>query len=474
MTRTDGPSATRRVLIVDDDDGVRYTLMHILEDAGFATIQARDGAEALALLRGGEVVQLVISDLRMTPIDGLQLLEVIERERLCPRVVMVTAHGSEQSAVDAMKLGAYDYFRKPFEIDQLVAVVRRAVDSALLAEQNERLASERALAETVVFRSASMSRLALLVARVAPRDVSILLTGESGTGKERVAEALVQASSRASRPFVRFNCAALTAELAEAELFGHTKGAFTGAQKARNGLFREANGGTILLDEIGELDPSMQAKLLRVLQEREVRPVGEDRAIPIDVRIIAATHRDLPKLVAEGLFREDLYYRLKVVELRVPPLRERPDDVPVLARVFLDRFAARFGITSLRVPDELYARLATHTWPGNVRELENAMESLVALSADGALDLELLPGGAVDHTRSPALRLSLKQRVDAYERGLIVNALAETKGNRRAAARLLDTSRATLFDKLRKHGLDEGTDTNDGAGPRDDDTSRED
>ena len=452
---------SERVLIVDDDDGVRYTLAGILEDAQIDSIQARNGAEALAMLRSGELVQLVISDLRMAPVGGLELLELIQRERLAPRVVMITAHGSERSAVDAMKLGAYDYFRKPFDVDQLVAVVRRALDSAKLAEQNERLAGERALSETVVFRSAPMSRLALLVARVAPRDVTILLSGESGTGKERVAEALVRASRRASRPFVRFNCAALTAELAEAELFGHSKGAFTGAQKARNGLFREANGGTILLDEIGELDLAMQAKLLRVLQEREVRPVGEDRAIPIDVRILAATHRDLPKLVAEGRFREDLYYRLKVVELRVPPLRDRIDDVAVLARVFLERFAARFGIASLRVPDELFARLATYAWPGNVRELENAMESLVALSADGVLDLDLLPGASTSARSVSRAGLSLKQRVDAYERGLIVAALDETKGNRRAAARLLGTSRATLFDKLRKYEL--GAETADSA-----------
>lgn len=442
-----------RVLIVDDDEGVRFTLAHILDDAGIASLQASNGAEALTLLRGGVLVQLVISDLRMTPVDGLELLAAIQRERLAPRVVMITAHGSERSAVEAMKLGAYDYFRKPFELEQLVAVVRRALDSAQLVEQNERLAGERALSESLVFRSAPMSRLALLVARVAPRDVTVLLSGESGTGKERVAEALVRASGRATRPFVRFNCAALTAELAEAELFGHSKGAFTGAQKARNGLFREANTGTLLLDEIGELDPAMQAKLLRVLQEREVRPVGEDRPIPIDVRILAATHRDLPKLVAEGRFREDLYYRLKVVELRVPALRERLDDVPVLARLFLSRFAARFGIASLRVPDELFARLSTYAWPGNVRELENAMESLVALSADGALDLGLLPGASGAGQPSPRAGLTLKQRVEAYERGLLVNALEETKGNRRAAARLLGTSRATLFDKLRKYGL---------------------
>ncbi len=237
-----------------------------------------------------------------------------------------------------------------------------------------------------------MSRLAVLVGRVAPRDVTVLINGESGTGKERVAEAIVRASSRSEHPFIRFNCATLTAELAEAELFGHTKGAFTGAQRSRNGLFREAHGGTLLLDEVGELDLNLQAKLLRVLQQGEVRPVGEDRSFAIDVRIIAATHRNLVDLVQAGRFRDDLYYRLKVVSLTVPPLRERPEDIAVLARHFLQRIAERFGTGPLRVPAELFEELASYDWPGNVRELENAIEALVALSIEGELDLSQLPG----------------------------------------------------------------------------------
>src|SRR5512138_287913 len=362
-----------------------------------------------------------------------------------------------------MKAGAHDYFKKPFDDEELLAVVRRAVEAIRLSHENERLAGELALARTMVFASEAMRRLAVLVARVAPRDVTVLLAGESGTGKERVAEAIVLASRRADRPFVRFNCAALTPELAEAELFGHARGAFTGAVRSRPGLFREADGGTILLDEVGELAPNAQAKLLRVLQEGEVRPVGEERARTVDVRVIAATHRDLAEEVRAGRFREDLLYRLDVVKLRIPPLRERPEDVPVLARHFLDRFAQRFGVEPLRVPDALFDRLSAHAWPGNVRELENAIEALVALSPPDGLDLSLLPGGGASAAEGAAL--PLKERVQAYERGLVVEALRAARGNRTEAARRLGISRVTLHDKLRRYGLataDEG----EGAGER--------
>ena len=444
---------TARVLVVDDDVGVRYTLAEILRAIPVEVELAEHGKRALELARASQF-DLVITDLRMAPMDGLELLGHLRAEQPALRVVLVTAHGSERHAVQAMKLGAFDYFRKPFDVDELVAVVERALDSVRLERENERLAGERDLSQALVFQSAAMSRLGGLVRRVAPRDVTVLLTGESGTGKERVAEALVRASARAAQPFIRFNCAAITAELAEAELFGHARGAFTGAQRERKGLFREAHGGTLLLDEIGELDLGLQAKLLRVLQEGEIRPVGEDRAVQVDVRLIAATHRNLPQLTAGGKFREDLYYRLKVVELRVPPLRERPEDIPVLARYFLRRFAERFGVGPLRVPSTLMDELAAHPWPGNVRELENALEALVALSVDGEIDATLLPTGA---TASPGATdaspgLTLKQRVEAYERGIIVAALEAAGGNQREAARRLGMSRATLHDKLQKYG----------------------
>lgn len=444
-----------RALVVDDDDGVRYTVANVLEESGLDVEEADSGEAALERLSKASAFHLVITDLRMPGIDGLELLRRIKVEPAPPRVIMITAHGSERAAVEAMKLGAFDYFRKPFEIDELLAVVQRAVESVRLSAENERLASELNLSRSLIFTSSAMSRLAVLIGRVGPRDVTVLLTGESGTGKERVAEAIVRASERSSAPYVRFNCAALTPELAEAELFGHAKGAFTGAHRARTGLFRQADGGTLLLDEVGELDGRTQANLLRVLQEGEVRPVGEDQPLPVDARILAATNRDLEAMVAEGSFREDLYYRLKVVHLPVPPLRERPEDIPVLARHFLDRSAERFATGALRVPQDLDDQLMAYRWPGNVRELENAIESLVALSVDGELELSLLPGSAhLSEAMDGRGAAPLKARVDAYERGLIAAALQATSGNRTEAAKALSISRATLHEKLKKYAID--------------------
>lgn len=459
-----------RALVVDDDDGVRYTIVGLLEDKGITALEARDGQAALELLLAAagnahqpDPIPLVISDLRMPKLDGMQLLSALV-DRVAagelpgmPKLVMITAHGSERLAVEAIKRGAYDYFRKPFEIDELSLVIDRALAGVRLEADLLRVTSERSLAEHMVFESAAMSRLAVLVHRVAPRDVTVLIVGESGTGKERVAESIVAASRRADRPFVRFNCAALSPELAEAELFGHSKGSFTGAHKARLGLFREADGGTLLLDEIGELDLSVQAKLLRVLQSGEVRPVGEDRPTRVDVRVLAATHRDLPARVRDGSFREDLYYRLAVVELRVPALRERPEDIAPLARHFLRRYAERFGVHNLIEPPDLLARLSALSWPGNVRQLENAIESLVALSDKGRLDLATLPSTASftdAETDDDGPELSLKHKLEAYEKGLLVAALERASGNRSEAARLLGIGRATLHDKLKKYALE--------------------
>jgi DNA-binding NtrC family response regulator len=452
-----------RALVVDDDPGVRYTLREILESEGLEVEEAEDGVRALERLEPFQP-DLVLADLRMPRMDGMELLRRIGSGPAAPRVVLVTAHGSERQAVEAMKAGAWDYFRKPFEPEELLAVVRRATEAARLRSQNERLAGELALSRTMIFDSPAMSRLAALVARVGPRDVAVLLTGESGTGKERVAEALVNASKRAARPFVRFNCASLVPELAEAELFGHARGAFTGAVRARIGLFGEADGGTMLLDEVGELPQALQAKLLRVLQEGEVRPVGEERSRNVDVRVIAATHRDLADLVSRGQFREDLYWRLNVVHLHVPALREHPEDIPLLARHFLARFSERFGTGPLRAGDEVFARLAAWHWPGNVRELEHAVEKLVALSHEGEVDPTLLPpggggggsGGEKEPGELPAM--TLKSRVDAFERGLVMEALRASGGNRTEAARRLGISRVTLHDKLHKHGLARGGD----------------
>ena len=466
---SEAPERASHVLVVDDDAGVRFTLRETLRSlSGVSVDVAPDGEAALAKL-AAQPCELVITDLRMPGMDGLELVRRVRALPHAPRLIVITAHGSERFAVEAMKAGAYDYFRKPFDVDELLAVVSRALEAVRLRDENERLAGELNLSRSLVFASEAMGRLAQLVQRAGSRDVTVLITGESGTGKERVAEALVRASPRAAGPYLRFNCAALTEELAEAELFGHSKGAFTGAHRVRPGLFREADGGTLLLDEIGELSPPLQAKLLRVLQEGEVRPVGEDRPVKVDVRILAATHRDLRRRAAEGLFREDLYYRLNVVQLRVPPLRERPEDIPVLARMFLDRFSSRFHTGPLKVPEGFFDRLRALPWPGNVRELENTLESLVALSSEGELDLGLLP--APEGAPAPAASMppgenaptaptegapgaGLKERVEAYERGLILDALRLAGGNRSEAARRLGIGRATLHDKLRKYGLD--------------------
>ena len=439
-----------RVLVVDDDQGIRYTLREILESSDFAVDEAADGEAALERFTAAPA-DLVVTDLRMPKLDGMGLLARLRALSPAPRVVVITAHGSERQAVAAMKAGAFDYFRKPFEMEELLAVVRRAVESTRLALENEKLRCELSLSRRMVFASEAMGRLALLAGRAAPRDVTVLISGESGTGKERLAEAIVAGSRRADKPFVRFNCAALTAELAEAELFGHTRGAFTGAVRARVGLFGEAHGGTILLDEIGEMAQPVQAKLLRVLQSGEIRAVGEERERTVDVRVLAASNAELLARVQAGTFREDLYYRLNVVHLHVPPLRERPEDVPLLVRHFLDGFAERFGVAPIANAEPLLGRLLGHAWPGNVRELENTIERLVALSPDGELDLSLLDAGKKPDATSETF--GLRERVEAYERGLIVEALKACRNNRSEAARRLGLSRATLHDKLKKYAL---------------------
>ncbi|MCA9685120.1 MAG: sigma-54-dependent Fis family transcriptional regulator [Myxococcales bacterium] len=480
-----------RVLVVDDDDGVRYTLTGVLEDKGLSVLEAGDGEQALALLERERDISLVISDLRMPKLDGMGLLAALEQRAreggpAMPKLVMITAHGSERLAVEAMKAGAFDYFRKPFEIDELSLVIDRALAGVALESENLRLLGERDLAQGMgmIFDSPAMSRLAVLVHRVAPRDVTVLISGESGTGKERVAEAIVAASARREKPFVRFNCAALSPELAEAELFGHAKGSFTGAHRARSGLFREADGGTLLLDEIGELDLSVQAKLLRVLQSGEVRPVGEDHPIRVDVRLLAATHRDLPARVAEGSFREDLYYRLAVVQLRVPSLRERPEDIAPLARHFLRRYAERFAVPRLREPAQLLPRLAVLPWPGNVRQLKNTIERAAHLARNAVIepaDLHLgrregrpvtkrqgedeaveggeqiTPGVLPEELYGLPFKEAKQHIVDEFERAYFSRLLAMTDNNLSRASAEAGITRYYLRELLKRLGMHKGS-----------------
>jgi two-component system response regulator HydG len=439
-----------RILVVDDDAGVRYTLREILESSDIEVHEAEDGKAALDWL-GREHADLVITDLRMPRVDGMKLLAELSSLPDPPRVIVLTAHGSERHAVEAMKQGAFDYFAKPFDADAVLAVVERAVASVRRDQENERLRAELLLARHLVFASEAMREVAWVVFRIAPRDVTVLITGPSGTGKERLAEAIVAGSSRADRPFVRMNCAAVPTELAEADLFGHARGAFTGAVKARDGLFRQANGGTLLLDEVGELSLSTQGKLLRALQERRIRPVGEDRELEVDVRVLCATNRDLRQAVADGRFREDLFYRINVVEIRIPPLSERIEDIPPLIDYFLRKYAERFETGPLVLPPGLRQELARRPYPGNVRELEHTIERLVALSTGGVV-AEVPPSASAGESAPPSF--GLKERVEAFERGIILRELREAGGNRSEAARRLGIGRVTLLDKMKKYGLD--------------------
>jgi two-component system response regulator AtoC len=426
-----------RVLIVDDEPGVLFTIEEAL--AAHSTVSARSGEEALGKLDG---VDVVVTDLAMPKMDGLALLAEIKRRDPQLPVILLTAHGSERVAVQAMKEGAHDYLRKPFAVDELRLVVERAAEVRSL----RRIAREHALEKRkLVGKSPAFTRVIADAERVAPRDVTVLVRGETGTGKELVAALIHASSARREGPFVRFNCAAVPADLAESELFGHVKGAFTGATSARAGYFREAHGGTLLLDEIGELPLPLQSKLLRAVQSGEVQPLGGSKVERADVRIVAATHKDLAAEVKAGRFREDLYYRLAVVELVLPPLRERREDIPALAAELTRIYAARFGLEDARLSPKTIDALTKRDWPGNVRELENAVARMLALSDGGIIDLD-----------APAPRASgssLREQVAAFERALLARALEETGGNQSEAARRLGVTRVTLIDKMKRHGL---------------------
>ncbi|MBV8763108.1 MAG: sigma-54-dependent Fis family transcriptional regulator [Deltaproteobacteria bacterium] len=455
------------VLLVDDEPGVLFTLREVLADRGHRVLTAKNGTEALAQL---DEADAVLTDLSMPGMDGLELMAQIgSRDETLP-VILLTAHGSERVAVAAMKQGAYDYLSKPFDIDEVAVVIERALEARRLRVDNRRLAAEQTLGRRIVGDSRPMRRLLEATSRVASRDVTVLVRGETGTGKEFVAELLHAQSTRAQKPLVRFNCAALPADLADAELFGHVRGAFTGASNSRPGFFAQADGGTLILDEVGELPPAVQAKLLRALQEGEIQPVGSGRIDKVDVRVVAATNRDLAADVKAGTFREDLYYRLAVVELVVPPLRDRKDDIPALAEEFARRYGERFGLGTVTLEPALIDALARTDWPGNVRQLENTIARLAALSAGGTItlaDLESATGtrpddrehapAPLDDAADPAPDArngpSLKEQVEAFERGLVARALDATGGNQSEAARRLGVSRVTLIDKLKKYGL---------------------
>jgi len=452
------------VLLVDDEPGVLFTLSELLLERGHKVITAKNGVEALTKL---EEAETVLTDLSMPRMDGLELMtQIAARDPSLP-VILLTAHGSEKVAVAAMKQGAYDYLTKPFDIDEVAVVIERALEARKLRVDNQRLTAEQTLGRRIVGDSRPMRRLLEATSRVASRDVTVLVRGETGTGKEFVAELLHAQSLRATKPLVRFNCAALPAELADAELFGHVRGAFTGATATRPGFFSQANGGTLILDEIGELPPAIQAKLLRALQEGEIQPVGSGRIEKVDVRVVASTNRDLAADVKTGAFREDLYYRIAVVELIVPPLRDHKEDIPALAEEFARRYGERFGLGRVTLEPALIDALVHHEWPGNVRQLENTLARLAALSSGGLIGLADFQAAESSSNQLPAQHESdqtdpppdarngpsLKEQVEAFERGLVARALDSTGGNQSEAARRLGVSRVTLIDKMKKYAL---------------------
>ena len=446
-----------RILVVDDDPAMCAMLAATLGRRGFTVATCATGAAAMVALDPGDV-DVVVTDLNMRGMSGLELCRQIVADRPDVPVVVITAFGSLDAAIGAIRAGAYDFVPKPFEVEALVVALERAIQHRALREEVKRLrraVGEVARPEGLLGDSPAMRRVHDLLERIRDSDATVLITGESGTGKELVARAIHRGSRRASGPFVAVNCAALPEPLLESELFGHVRGAFTDARAARAGLFVQAAGGTILLDEIGELPPALQAKLLRALQERRVRPVGADHEVDLDVRIVAATNADLEAAVAEKRFRDDLYYRLDVVHVELPPLRARGDDVLVLAQHFLARAASASGKPVRGLSAPAAGKLAAYPWPGNVRELENCMERAVALARFEEIGVDDLPDRVREHRRvqlalvgdDPAELVPMEE----IERRYIERVLAAVGGNKKEAARVLGFDRATLYRKLERH-----------------------
>ena len=445
-----------RVLVVDDEPGLRQSLGLLLADAGYEVAAENDGSRALARV-AGEAFDLILCDVRMPDMDGLAFLRAYKKQGGGALVIMMSAYGGEEAALAAMKEGAYDYIPKPFRPDEVVLTLRKAEERERLRHTVAALKAqlEAPAARALIAESAAMKQALEIVARVAEHRTTVLITGERGTGKEVVAQAIHRASPRAGRPFVAVNCAAIPEALLESELFGHVKGAFTGAAADRPGLFEQADGGTLLLDEIGELPLALQAKLLRVLQESEIRRVGDQRVRRVDVRLLAATAKDLGAEAAAGRFREDLFDRLNVVRIHLPPLAARPEDVVPLAQHFAAQLARRIG-RPITLGDSALAWLARQPWPGNIRQLGHALERAAVLTDATVLE----EAHFRDERPAPAAPAAgvgdetLEHAVAAAERRAIAAALAQTGSNRKEAARRLGISLRTLFYKLREYDLE--------------------
>ena len=452
------------ILVVDDDAGHRTTLRTVLKSWNYSISQAENGRAAVDMAKTTPF-DLILTDVRMAIMDGIDALVEIKAYNPAIPIIIMTAYSSVDSAVEAMKAGAYDYLTKPLDFDELKLTIERALEHTRLRDENKSLKDQlRTLSDTkqIVATSPEMKSLLEMVAAIAPSEATVLVTGPSGTGKELIARAIHSNSSRSSGQLVTVNCAALTETLLESELFGHEKGAFTGADRRREGRFVQADKGSLFLDEVGEMSMAMQAKLLRVLQDGEIQRVGGETPVSVDVRIIAATNKDLSQMVAQGGFREDLFYRLNVVNIHVPPLCERTDDIPALAQHFVNLYAEKNRKKIKGFTPQAMDRLLKHAWPGNVRELENMVERAVILSPGEYITEKDLPLN-ISRTDEPAPQATAPDNagtgdagssLDEIEKSAIVRSLEKAGGNKSEAARLLGITRRTLYNKLDKYGIE--------------------
>jgi two-component system response regulator PilR (NtrC family) len=447
-----------KILVADDELSMRQFLEILLKKEGHEVVCAADGQEALSRFEA-EVFDLVISDIKMPKVDGLDLLRKVKEKRPTLAVIMVTAYASPEDAIAAMKAGAYDYLTKPFKLEEIKSVIQNALEQTAGQVKAE---APAAIFNNLVGHSSKMVQIYNLIRQVGPTKTNVLISGESGTGKELVARAIHQQSSRAGKPFVTINCSAIPENLMESELFGHVKGAFTGAVANKKGLFEIAHGGTVFLDEIGDLSPFIQVKLLRVIQEREFMRVGETQTISVDVRIISATNKNLEQEVIQGKFREDLFYRLNVVHLHLPPLRERREDIPLLAQYFLEKYSQNQGKNVRSISSYALDTLMNYNFPGNVRELENIIERSAALESSNIILPESLVLSQYKKEGTPKERpsfrltaggMDLEREMDQLEKDIIQQALQMSNGVIKKAAELLHLSFRSMRWKIQKHGL---------------------
>jgi len=444
------------VLIVEDEEKLRRVMELRLSGEGYEVTQAGSAEEALSLAPRAD---LILSDLRLPGMDGLKLLELLRRQNGMAPVILMTAHGSVGAAVEAMKLGAADFMEKPFSLDHLSAVVRKAIEVRTLRDENRQLKEElgrRYEITNIIGRSRDMQEIFAIVMRVAPTRATVLLAGESGVGKDLIARAIHHNSPRADKPMVKINCTALPENLMESELFGYEKGAFTGANVSKPGKFEQADHGTVFLDEIGDVPPQIQVKLLRVLQEREFERLGSNKTLHIDVRVVAATNQDLRAALEQGTFREDLYYRLNVVPIDIPPLRERREDIPWLAEHFVKKLAPDAGAQVEGITARAIEKLEQYPWPGNVRELENVIERSLVMARGTMLDADDIRLESARQFKAVAGDFALPSgmTLDQYEQEIIKQALKKADGNKSQAARLLGLTRNALRYRLGQMGME--------------------